>query len=132
MGLRKTRSAFIEDMGMQTPRHEPIIIELDEPTPRWFRWGALVMTLVIVTLVLAPWIIEIDKPEEADASQTQPSRADTSSPVCQPTLDLPSFAEPAASVALPSWMRLCDWFIEPGTQPVVFPTQPPNTGPFTD
>jgi hypothetical protein len=52
--------------------------------------------------------------------------------VCQPTLDLPSFAEPAASVALPSWMRICDWFAEPGGRPIAWPTEPADTQHYLD
>lgn len=103
-----------------------MIIELDEPTPRWFRYCAIVITLVIVALVIAPWVIDVDEPTDVDASQTRQTQSTGYAPVCQPTLDIPSFAAPAASVAIPSWMRLCDWFAEPAGQPTALPTQPAN------
>jgi hypothetical protein len=109
---------------METSPREPIIIELDDPTPRWYRYGGFAISVVIIALLLAPWLIDIDGSDDVEATGTQQVQANGYAPVCQPTLDLPSFAEPAASVALPSWMRICDWFAEPGGRPIAWPTQP--------
>jgi hypothetical protein len=117
---------------METSPREPIIIELDDPTPRWYRYGGFAIAIVVVALLLAPWLIDIDRADDLKPSGTQQVQASGYAPVCQPTLDLPSFAEPAASVALPSWMRICDWFAEPGGQPVAWPTEPANSSQFLD
>lgn len=110
---------------MDTSRQETIIIELDDPTPRWFRYGAIAITLVIAALVVAPWVIDVDTTSDVDANQPQQQvQSNGYAPVCQPTLDIPSFAEPAASMALPSWMRLCDWFAQPVGNPIIVPTEP--------
>lgn len=132
MGLQPSNLEDRTPPDMQTPRHEPMIIELDDPTPRWFRWGAILVAVVIAALVIAPWLIDVDTSTDADASQTQQVQSSGYAPVCRPRLDFPSFAEPAASVAIPSWMRLCDWFAEPAGQPVVLPTQPANDSRFID
>jgi hypothetical protein len=102
---------------METSRQEPLIIELDDPTPRWFQLGVIAAALVVVALIAVPFLIDVEPTAEAEPVQTQSIQSSGYAPVCQPRIDIPSFAEPAASVALPSWMRICDWFAQPGGRP---------------
>lgn len=116
---------------MQPIRQEPMIIDLDDPVPRWLRYSAVAGAMLIAALLLLPWTIDVDTTGDANTTRTQPGQAQMQSTagyaaICEPRIDFPSFAEPAISMAMPSWMRLCDWFAEPATQPVPMPTQPPG------
>jgi len=103
---------------METSRQEPLIIELDDPTPRWFQLGVVVAALVVVALVAAPFLIDTGPAADAEPVRSQQVQSTGYAPVCQPRIDIPAFAEPAASVALPSWMRICDWFAQPTSRPI--------------
>lgn len=109
---------------METSRQEPLIIELDDPTPRWFQFGAIAAALVVVALIALPFFIDVEPAAEAEPVQTQSLQSSGYAPVCHPRIDIPAFAEPAASVALPSWMRICDWFADPGGRPAAPAGQP--------
>lgn len=116
---------------MQPIGQEPMIIDLDDPAPRWFRCCGVIGALLVVALLILPWTIDVDPAEDATANGNQQGQVQMQSSsgyaaVCQPRLDFPAFAEPAISMAMPSWMRLCDWFVEPATHPVPMPTRPPD------
>jgi hypothetical protein len=111
---------------MQVQRHEPIIIELDDPTPGWYRWAVLVGVVLVLALLVAPWFIDPSPSSQpVTEAQTQQVHSNGNGSVCQPTVDIPSFAQPAASMVIPSWMRLCDWFAEPLAQPPTTPARQP-------
>lgn len=117
---------------MQVERHEPIIIELDDPTPHWYRWGIPLGALLAVAMFIAPWFLETDPQEDAPVVQTQQAQSAGRASVCQPTVDIPAFAQPAASMVIPSWMRICDWFAEPVGQPSSLPAEPEQPPRFAD
>lgn len=113
---------------MQRMSQEPIIIDLDDPTPRWSWWCGVLAALAFIALLVAPWVIDSEvTPQGAAAEITRPQGSTTEyAAICQPSIDIPAFAEPVVSMALPSWMRLCDWFAEPGEHlPGTIPTPPP-------
>jgi hypothetical protein len=114
---------------MQSSTQEPMIIDLDDPAPRWFRCCGVAGGLLIVAMLVLPWMIDLQTMGDATANPTGQGQVQVQStsgyaPICQPHLDFPSFAEPAVAMALPSWMRLCDWFAEPATHPLPQPTRP--------
>lgn len=113
---------------------EPMIIDLDDPAPRWFRCCGVIGTLLVIALLVLPWFIDFQTSDDAAATRTQQGQVQLQSsagysPICQPSVDFPAFAEPAISMALPGWMRLCDWFVEPATHPLPLPAKPVE-GPY--
>jgi hypothetical protein len=113
---------------MQVQRQEPIIIELDDPTPGWYRWAVLIGGVLVLALLIAPWLLDTSPAEPTTEVRTQQVQTAGSDSICQPTIDIPSFAQPAASMVIPSWMRLCDWFAEPLSHPPAAadrPSSPP-------
>ena len=118
---------------MQRISQEPIIIDLDDPAPRWFRCCGVLAALAFVALLVAPWVIDTEvEPGAAEIARPQSATIEYAA-ICQPSIDIPAFAEPAVSMALPSWMRLCDWFAEPGEHlPGTIPTPPPAGPHFQD
>ena len=110
---------------MHVQQHEPIIIELDDPTPRWYRWGIPLGAFLALALFITPWFLDTSTPQdEVPSTQAQPMQTSRSTSVCQPTVDIPSFAQLAASMVIPGWMRLCDWFAEPAAQSPTLPADP--------
>jgi len=104
-------------------RDEPIVIELDDPPPRGAKFIGLAIGILIIALLMAPFILDrLTTPDDIDATQTP--LATRNEQICQPDVDLPSVLDPMTNFALPSWMRLCDWFSPPQDQPV---DRPPNT-----
>ena len=117
---------------MQPIGQEPMFIDLDDPAPRWFRCCGVIGAILAVALLVLPWTIDLDTTGNATATTTRQGQVQVQpyanyAPVCQPRLEIPTFAEPAVSMALPSWMRLCDWFAEPGTHPLPLRTEPADT-----
>lgn len=117
---------------MQPITQEPMYIDLDDPAPRWFRYVGMVAALLVIAMLVLPWTVDLDAPGDVTEIQVQQRQVPMQSsagysPICQPRLDIPAFAEPAVSMALPSWMRLCDWFAEPATHPVPLPTRPADS-----
>lgn len=106
------------------PLHQDtIIIQLDDPPPRGMTFIAVIVMLAIVALVAAPFVLNSRiGPEEVETART-PIAAGNSQ-VCQPAVNLPSMFDPVTHFALPSWMRLCDWFTDPGKPPI---DRPPRT-----
>ena len=105
------------------PHQDAVIIQLDDPPPRGMTLIAVIVMLAIVVLVAAPFALNSRiGPEEVEASRTP--IAAVNSQVCQPAVNLPSMFDPVTHFALPSWMRLCDWFTEPGQPPI---NRPPHT-----
>lgn len=109
---------------MQAQQQEPIIIELDDPTPRWMRVGTVLVAVVAIVVMVAPLFMDVAPREEASRAPAHQAQPPGYAQVCQPSLDIPAFAEPAVSVAMPSWMRICDWFAAPVAQPQGEPSNP--------
>lgn len=108
---------------MYPERSEPIIIELDDPAPRGARLMVVAAAFVIIALIIAPYVLD-SRTEPPDVDAARPSRTASGNAVCQPQVELPSALDPVTNFAMPSWMRLCDWFSEPGGQPI---NRPPGT-----
>lgn len=102
---------------------EPNIIELDDPVPHGAIVVALVATLIIVSLIIAPFVITLPEADPRVAADEQASGTTINDPVCRPDINVPPVLDDVAGFALPSWMRMCDWFIDPGPQPVSVPEQ---------
>lgn len=118
---------------MQRISQEPIIIDLDDPAPRWFRCCGVLAAVVFLALLIAPWALDTGVAPGAAENTIQKAPTVEYAAICQPSIDIPAFAEPAVSMALPSWMRLCDWFAEPaGHLPGALPTPPPDGPHFHD
>jgi hypothetical protein len=111
---------------MYPKSEEPMIIELDDPAPRWFRCCGVIAALLFIALLAAPWTMDVEtSADPVDGPVLQVPTASYAA-VCQPRVELPAFAEPAVSMVLPGWMKLCDWFAEPVAQPRMVPAAPPT------
>lgn len=109
-----------------------MIIDLDDPAPRWFRCCGALAAILVVALMIAPWIIEASPATDTTEGPAPRVEAAAYATICQPAVDFPAFAEPALSMALPSWMRLCDWFADPSLRPVAVPTESVTGPDFED
>ncbi|HVL26242.1 MAG TPA: hypothetical protein VM450_19275 [Thermomicrobiales bacterium] len=107
---------------MDRASEHPTIIELDDPTPRGMRVMAAFVVVLVIVLVIAPFIID-DGASGETQNAPQPAVRAAQPEVCRPSVDVPSLLDPVAGFALPSWMRLCDWFIGPA---ISEPAAPPN------
>lgn len=91
----------------------PTIIELDDPPRRGERFVVTIVVLAFAAIMLAPFFM-------APTSSTSPMNnpveaAPVEDGICRPNVDVPGVLQPVSRVALPSYMRLCDWFGEPGS-----------------
>jgi hypothetical protein len=110
---------------MYPKTEEPMIIELDDPAPRWLRCCSVIAALLFIALLAVPWAIGVESSADpVDGTVPQLPTAGYAA-VCQPRVELPAFAEPAVSMVLPGWMKICDWFVEPVAQPRMVPAAPP-------
>jgi hypothetical protein len=101
---------------MEQGREHPTIIDLDDPTPRGMRFVMVACIVVLVALLVAPFLLDVHTSEEIERSPRDPVR-NGQSQVCRPSVDVPDLLEPIAGFTMPSWMRLCDWFVEPVISP---------------
>ena len=100
------------------PQHdEPITIDLDDPTPRGVRIIAVVVGMALIAIIIAPFLLNTTiVRDEVDTSRTPGPMSNQQ--ICQPSVSLPAVLDPLTHFAVPSWMRLCDWFTEPGNPPI--------------
>jgi hypothetical protein len=98
---------------MERAQEHSTIIELDDPTPRGMRIMTALVIVLVALLIIAPFVIDDGASSNDLPSGPQPAVQATQPEVCRPSVDVPSVLDPVAGFALPSWMRLCDWFIGP-------------------
>lgn len=92
----------------------PVIIKLDDPTPR-AAWVVVVLAVIaVVILVAAPLLILEPEP---DTAENRAPVAPASRQVCKPLIDTPDFLIPVTTIVLPGFMRVCDWFAPPEWPP---------------
>lgn len=106
---------------MHREYEEPNIIELDDPVPRGALLVGLVTSIVVVFLVIAPFVITLPVSESTVSGEEQLERATINQQVCRPDIYVPTALNDIAGLALPSWMRMCNWFMEPIQKPQVAP-----------
>ena len=79
---------------------------------------AAMVGLILILLILAPFMLDAGTTQSnVDTSQTVIPVFDKQ--ICQPSVNLPSGLDPITHLAMPSWMRLCDWFVEPANPPTI-------------
>ncbi len=108
---------------MSPDSEERIYIALDDPPPRGARWIAVAVGIVFLAMIAAPFMLGSGA-HNGDIEISRATRPTTRSHICQPAVDLPEILDPVTHFALPSWMRLCDWFAEP-VEPSI--DRPPRT-----
>jgi hypothetical protein len=101
---------------MEREREHPTIIELDEPTPRGMRFVMALGLVILIALIVAPFVLDVNSNQDVERVPSNPARTGQSQ-VCRPTLNVPDALEDVAGFAMPSWMRLCNWFVEPVVSP---------------
>lgn len=91
-----------------TTHDEYIYIDLDDPTPWWWLIATVIAAVLIVAVLIAPWVIELDNTSPEPASATAPLQNATS--ICRPDS---SGVPDVFDSSLASWNRFCEWFIAP-------------------
>jgi hypothetical protein len=97
---------------MKRATEHPTIIELDDPMPCCARIALIVAGVLLVALLIAPFVIDPGA-TKTTAEMSPRNGPTTQQRVCRPSLNVPDLLQPVAGLAMPSWMRLCDWVIEP-------------------
>lgn len=88
-----------------------VYIDLDEPRKWWSSLVGLVAIILIATILVAPWMIDLgtDQPDQVANNALQSSGS-----ICRPdSSGLPQLLDPTVA----SWGRFCEWFIDPPTGP---------------
>lgn len=89
---------------------EYVYIDLDEPSRWWQTLIGLIAVVLIASVLVAPWIIDLDDQPETVANNA----LQNTSSICRPDASgLPSIFDPSVA----SWSRFCDWFIDPQVSP---------------
>jgi len=97
---------------MEHTREHPTIIDLDDPTPRGTRVMYAIIVVLVVALLIAPFVIDDGAGNQVSGAPRTNVRA-AEPEICRPSLNVPDVLDPVAGFALPSWMRICDWIIQP-------------------
>lgn len=88
-----------------------VYIDLDQPTPWWGTLIGIIAVVLIASVLIAPWVIDLDdgQPDTVANSSLQ-----NTSSICRPNADgIPGIFDPTVA----SWSRFCDWFIAPEGNP---------------
>lgn len=91
-------------------------IDLDDPTPAWHYWVAVVAVIVAIIVVMTPFVALPGETAEAnfyDGSRVTtlpPISPNADSDICAFQFAYPAILRPAVNVAAPSWARMCEWF----------------------
>lgn len=96
---------------MHADQDEPVIIELDDPTPRGAGIIGVVLVVAILGMILAPFLINFQP--AVTPAEDRPSHVSNDRQLCQPQFEVPKFLEPVTHFTLPGFMRLCTWFAPP-------------------
>lgn len=97
---------------MEHQQEETVIIQLDDPVSGITRAVRVVVVVLLLALVVTPYAFDLanDGGEVAATTETQGPARDQ---ICQPVIELPSALDSVSQLAVPSFMRLCDWFSPP-------------------
>ena len=95
-----------------TTSEDYVYIDLDQPTPWWGTLVGVVAMSLIVAVLIAPWLINLDDGQQQDLVAN--GTLQNTSSVCRPDSDgLPGIFDPTVA----SWSRFCEWFIAPEMGP---------------
>lgn len=84
-----------------------VYIDLDEPVTWWQTLFGLVAIALIISVLVAPWMIDLD---DGQANAAANSTLQNTRSVCRPdSSGLPGVFDPTVA----SWSRFCEWFIDP-------------------
>lgn len=84
-----------------------VYIDLDEPSRWWISLVGIVAAVLIASVLIAPWLIEIDSQQSDAIANTTLQNSGT---ICRPNAeDVPNIFDPTVA----SWSRFCEWFIAP-------------------
>lgn len=118
---------------MQYQCDEPIVIELDDPAPRGARLLGAATAVLILALIVAPYILNTPGDDRSGAVTAHQGHTTVEAEYCQPAVELPGALASISQLAMPSFLRLCDWFgpqpapaAAPLTQPVNAPADRPG------
>lgn len=106
---------------MEKHEHDTIVIHLDDPVSRVTRFTRIAVLVLLLALVTTPYALDLrgtsDVPDAVEAQDQMREQ------ICQPAIELPSALDSLSQFAVPSFMRLCDWFVAPN------PVLPSNQAP---
>lgn len=101
----------MNDVESTAPPEEFVYIDLDEPAPWWASVVGGVAVILIVSVLVAPWVITWD---DGQSDIVANSTLQNSGSVCRPNASgLPGLFDPTVA----SWSRFCEWFIAPEMNP---------------
>lgn len=95
---------------MQYQCDEPIVIDLDDPAPRGARLLGVSLAILVMALILAPYVMDTAQSERVDTLPVHQARSASQAEYCQPSFELPGALSGISHLAMPSFLRLCDWF----------------------
>lgn len=101
----------MSSLESRQPTDDYAYIDLDEPTRWWQGLIGFIAIVLIATVLVAPWVIDLD---DGQPDVVANSALQNTSSVCRPDASgLPAFFDPSVA----SWSRFCDWFIDPQLNP---------------
>ena len=99
--------------GRMEREQQPVIIDLDDQSPRRAIVTTALVVVLLAVLAIAPLMIENATSHGEATSTSIPAGQDVPPALCYPSLDVPRMLDPLASVILPGWARLCGWLTQP-------------------
>lgn len=94
-----------------TTSSDYVYIDLDTPTPWWGTLVGMIAVALIVAVLVAPWVIELD---DGQPDVVANGTLQTTGSLCRPDSNgLPGIFDPTVA----SWSRFCEWFIAPEINP---------------
>lgn len=94
-----------------TTSEQYVYIDLDKPTPWWGTSVGVLAVILIASVLIAPWLIDLD---DGQPDVVANSTLQNTGSVCRPdSVGLPGIFDPTVA----SWSRFCEWFIAPEMNP---------------
>lgn len=94
-----------------TTSDDHVYIDLDPPTPWWGTLVGVVAIILIASVLIAPWAIDLD---DGQPDVVANSTFQSTGSICRPNANgLPGVFDPTVA----SWSRFCEWFIAPDINP---------------
>lgn len=97
---------------MEHQQDESVVIQLDDPANGVTRLVRVVVVVLLLALVITPYVLDFGD-DGGQVVATTDAQDPARDQICQPAIELPSALESVSQFAVPSFMRLCDWFAPP-------------------
>lgn len=98
---------------MEHQQEDPVVIHLDDPVSGITRAIRVIVIVLLLALVATPYVFDPSGNDGGDVATTTEVQNPARDQICQPAIELPSALDSVSQFAVPSFMRLCDWFAPP-------------------